>query len=332
MTPSRGLLWFYRDMRYAITGATGFVGGALARRLRTDGHDVVALVRDRARAADLSDLGVTLLPGNLDDEAALDRLCHEVDALFHVAGWYKLGQRDASLGETVNVAGTRNVLTAARRSEVPRVIYTSTLAVNSDTHGAVRDETYRHMGGFVSAYDRTKAAAHQIAERFAADGLPIVIVQPGLVYGPGDTSQTGALIARVVRGERPQVPSGGGVCWAHIDDIASGHALALERGKLGEAYMLAGPRLSLANGLRLVATIAGTPGPVMVPSVMVRMGAAAMGVVGRIASPPPTLAAETMRAGLATYYGTSAKAERELGWTVRPLEQGLRETVTALRG
>ncbi len=319
-------------MRYAITGATGFVGGALARWLRTDGHDVVALVRDRGRATELTDLGVTLVAGDLDDGSALDRLCHEVDALFHVAGWYKLGQRDPSLGTKINVDGTRNVLTAAQRSEVPRVIYASTLAVNSDTHGAVHDETYRYTGRFVSTYDRTKAEAHQIAEGFAADGLPITIVQPGLVYGPGDTSQTGALIAQVVRGRRPQVPSGGGVCWAHIDDIASGHLLALERGTVGESYMLAGPPLSLASGLSLVAAIAGTPGPVVVPSAFVRIGAAAMDVVGRVVSPPPALAAETMRAALATYYGTSAKAERELGWSARPLEQGLRETVAALRG
>lgn len=318
-------------MRYAMTGATGFVGGALARRLRTDGHDVVALVRDRGRAAELSDLGVTLVPGDLDDEAALDRLCREVDALFHVAGWYKLGQRDPSLGTKINVAGTRHVLTAAQRSGVPKVVYTSTLAVNSDTHGAVHDETYRYTGPFVSTYDRTKAEAHQIAEGFAADGLPITIVQPGLVYGPGDTSQTGSLIAQVVRGKRPQVPSGGGVCWAHIDDIASGHLLALDRGTVGESYMLAGPPLSLAKGLRMVAAIAGTPGPMVVPPAFVRIGATAMDLVGRVASPPPSLAAETMRAALATYYGTSAKAERELGWTVRPLEQGLQETVAALQ-
>ena len=96
--------------------------------------------------------------------------------------------------------------------------------------------------------------------------------------------------------------------------------------------MLAGPPLSLASGLSLVAAIAGTPGPVVVPSAVVRIGATAMDVVGRVVSPPPALAAETMRAALATYYGTSAKAERELGWSARPLEQGLRETVAALRG
>lgn len=318
-------------MRYAITGATGFVGGALARQLRDAGHEVVALVRDPARASGLSALGVELVPGDLDDAAALDRLCVGVDGLFHVAGWYKLGQRDPSVGTRVNVEGTRNALAAAQRNDVPRVVYTSTLAVNSDTHGEVPDETYRHTGGFVSDYDRTKAEAHQVADQFAADGLPVVIVQPGLVYGPGDTAQSGALVAQVVAGGRPQVPAGGGVCWAHVDDVATGHVLAMEKGEPGTSYMLAGPRATLAEGLRQVASIAGTKGPMVLPDGLIRAVAAVVGVVGRVVPLSPDLAAETMRASLATYYGSPAKAERDLGWHARSLDTGLRETVEALR-
>lgn len=318
-------------MRYAITGATGFVGGALARQLRAAGHEVRALVRDPARASALSSLGVELVPGDLDDAAALDRLCDGMDGLFHVAGWYRLGQRDPSLGTRVNVEGTRNALAAAQRNGVPRVVYTSTLAVNSDTHGEVRDETYRHTGELVSHYDRTKAEAHRVAEQFAADGLPVVIVSPGLVYGPGDTAQTGALIEQVVRGKRPQVPAGGGVCWAHVDDVAAGHVLAMEKGTPGESYMLAGPRATLADGLRQLASIAGTKGPMVLPDAAVRAVAAVTGAVGKVLPVPADLSAETMRASLATYYGSPAKAERELGWRARSLDTGLRQTAGALR-
>jgi nucleoside-diphosphate-sugar epimerase len=318
-------------MRYAITGATGFVGGSLARLLRDAGHDVRALVRDAGRATSLTALGVELVPGDLDDIAALDRLCDGVDGLFHVAGWYKLGQRDPSVGDRVNVAGTRNVLAAAQRHHVPRVVHTSTLAVNSDTHGQVHDESYRHTGDFVSDYDRTKAQAHGIAERFATDGLAVVIVQPGLVYGPGDTAQTGALIEQVVRGRRPQVPKGGGACWAHVDDVAAGHVLAMEKGAPGESYMLAGPRSTLADALRRLAVIAGTKGPVVLPDGMVRVTAAVLGALGRVVPLPPDFAAETLRASLATYYGSPTRAERELGWHARDLDTGLRETVAALR-
>ena len=318
-------------MRYAITGATGFVGGSLAHQLRAAGHQVRALVRDPARATALGTLGVELVPGDLDDAGALDRLCDGVNGLFHVAGRYKLGQRDPSVGTRVNVEGTRNALAAAQRNGVPRVVYTSTLAVNSDTHGAVYDETHRHTGDFVSHYDRTKAEAHHVAERFAADGLPVVIVSPGLVYGPGDSAQTGALIAQVVRGKRPQVPAGGGVCWAHVDDVAAGHVLAMEKGTPGESYMLAGPRATLAEGLRQLASIAGTRGPVVLPNRVVRAVAAVTGAVGKVVPVPADFAGETMRASLATYYGSPAKAERELGWQARSLDTGLRQTAGALR-
>jgi dihydroflavonol-4-reductase len=161
-------------MRYAMTGATGFVGGELSRQLRAAGHEVVALVRDPARA---TDLGVSLVRGDLDDSGALDELCTGVDGLFHVAGWYKLGTRDPDQGRRVNVDGTRNVLDAARRAGVPRVVYTCTLAVNSDTHGRVVDETYHFTGRHLSVYDETKAAAHSIAavrrrhHRHAGTGL-----------------------------------------------------------------------------------------------------------------------------------------------------------------
>ncbi|RYU12794.1 NAD-dependent epimerase/dehydratase family protein [Nocardioides iriomotensis] len=318
-------------MRYAMTGATGFVGGALARQLREAGHEVVALVRDPARATALTELGVELRPGDLDSTAALDALTTGVDGLFHVAGWYRLGERDGSVGDRVNVEGTRNVLLAALRNRVRRVVYTSTVAVNSDTQEQVVDETYRFTGTHLSNYDRTKAEAHDIALDLAREGLPVVIVQPGLVYGPGDTAQTGQLIAQVVRGGRPLVPAAGGVCWAHVEDVARGHVLAMERGEPGRSYMLTGPHLRLVDGLKQVAAIAGTKGPRVLPERAVRATARALGAAEKVVPLPPGYAAETMRASLATYYGTSLKAQSELGWTPRPLDQGLRETVDALR-
>ena len=316
-------------MRYAVTGATGFVGDALVRLLRANGHDVVALVRSPARAAALSASGVTLVEGDLDDSVALDRLNVGVDGLFHVAGWYKLGNPRPEDGWRVNVDGTANVLAAAHRGGVPKVVYTSTLAVNSDTHGKVVDESYRFSGRHLSVYDETKARAHDVASAAAQDGLPVVIVQPGLVYGPGDTSQTGTLVAAVLRGRRPTVPAGGTVCWGHVDDIAHGHLLAMEQGAPGESYFLAGEPCSLADGLRMLAELAGKPGPMVLPASLVKIAGAAVGVVERVVRLPAGYSSETMRAGLATYLGSAAKAYGELGWTSRPLREGLRELVAA---
>lgn len=317
-------------MRYAITGATGFLGGVLARQLREAGHDVVALVRDPARATDLTASSVELVQGDLDDAAALDELCRSADGLFHVAGWYKLGSRTPEDGRRVNVDGTRNALEAARRNDVRRVAHTSTVAVNSDTRGRVVDESYHFAGHHLTAYDATKAAAHDLAVEYAGDGLDVVILQPGVVYGPGDTSQIGAFLAQVARGERVVVPRDGGMCWAHVEDVAHGHVLAMEDGAAGAAYMLTGPRASLAEVLRKVAVLAGTRPPVTVPVPLVRAGAALTGLVGRILPLPTDYSAEALRAAVATYLGTPARAESELGWSARGLDAGLRETVAAL--
>jgi nucleoside-diphosphate-sugar epimerase len=317
-------------MRYAITGATGFLGGVLARRLLDEGHQVTALVRDPGRATALAEAGVELVPGDLDDATALDSLCQGADGLFHVAGWYKVGSRTPEEGRRVNVDGTRNALEAARRSAVPRTAYTSTVAVNSDTGGRVVDETYRFSGRHRSVYDATKAAAHDIAVEYAADGLDVVILQPGVIYGPGDTSQIGAMLAQTAHGKRVVAPRDGGMCWAHVEDVARGHVLAMEKGAPGAAYMLAGPRASLAEVLGKVAELAGTKRPLTLPVAMVRATAAVNAVVGKVVPLPADYTAESLRASVATYLGSPARAEAELGWTARSLEDGLRQTVAAL--
>lgn len=325
-------------MRYAVTGATGFVGGELARQLRAAGHDVVALVRDPRRAGALEALGADVVPGDLDDHAALDRLLAPapdgtpVDGLFHVAGWYKLGDPDPSTGERVNVAGTRNVLDAARRAGTPRIVHTSTLAVNSDTRGRVLDEEAVFRGTHISTYDRTKAEAHRIAKDHAKAGLPVVIAMPGGIYGPGDTSQAGELMRQVIEGKRPPAPRGGGtLMWAHVSDVATGHVLAMERGFVGESYMLSGDPATIAELLQLTARVAGTKGPVLVPRSMIRAAERVARQLDRWFTLPPTYHPETLRAALASYVGTRLKAERELGWQARSLEEGLIDTVEVMR-
>ncbi|MDE9367355.1 NAD-dependent epimerase/dehydratase family protein [Luteipulveratus sp. YIM 133132] len=252
-------------MRCALTGATGFVGGELARQLRAAGHEVRALARTPAKAAGLESRGCEVVTGDLDDVAALDALLtadEPLDGFFHVAGWYRVGERDPRPGWTVNVDGTRNALDAARRAGVRRIVYTSTLAVNSDTRGVVLTEDDSFTGRHISTYDETKARAHAIADAYAAGGLPVVTVMPGGIYGPGDTSQVGELIAQVVAGRRPQVPRRGGrLVWAHVADVARGHILALEQGEPGRSYMLAGEPATLAELLTRTAQIAGTKPP-----------------------------------------------------------------------
>src|SRR6476619_3484421 len=133
-------------MKYFVTGTTGFIGGRLARQLREAGHEVIALVRDPSKAQDLAALGVTLAPGDVTDKASMRAPMTGVDGVYHVAGWYKIGMRDKSAGQKVNVEGTRNVLETMKELGIPKGVYTSTLATNSDTHGKVVDETYHYTG------------------------------------------------------------------------------------------------------------------------------------------------------------------------------------------
>lgn len=314
-------------MRYAMTGATGFLGGELAGQLRSSEHDVVALVRDPAKATDLRGLGVEVVVGDLDDIAALDRLLEGADGFFHVAGWYKHGRREHERLRRVNVTGTRNALDAARRAGVPTV-YTSTTAINSDTRGVVHDETYVHLGPWVTEYDRTKAEAHRIAEEYAAGGLPLVMVMPSVIYGLGDTGSTlGQLTRQIIEGRPVLGPKDGGCSWAHVQDVARGHVLAMEKGRPGEAYMLAGERASYGEILGLIARQAGRRRPILLPNGLVRVVAAITAPLERFVPIPQTMTADAARAGMATYFGDSTKAETELGWKSRPAREGITETV-----
>jgi len=308
-------------MKYALTGATGFVGSHLLRRLRADGHDVVAVVRKPM------DLDADVLIGDVTSHTSLLEAFDGVDGVFHVAGWYKVGDDHPEQGWAVNVQGTRNALAAARECGVPRVVYTSTVAVNSDTKGKVVDETYRFTGEHISVYDHTKAQAHHIAHEFAAEGLDVVTVMPSGIYGPGDTSQAGELIRQTALGRRVQAPAGLRICMAHVDDIADGHVRAMERGRTGEYYMLAGPQTTLVGVLRLVAELAGGKPPLVMPDAAVGATAALMSVVERGVRVPSIYRSESLRVCRASYLGRSDKAAAELGWFPRDLHTGLAETV-----
>ncbi len=315
-------------MRYFLTGATGFIGGRLARQLREAGHDVVALVRNRQRAEKLSELGVELVSGDITDRASLPQGMRGADGVFHCAGWYKLGTKDFQEGMRINVEGTRNVLEVMRDLQIPRGVYTSTLAIFSDTHGKLVDENYKFQGRHLTGYDETKWRAHyEVAEPLVRDGLPLTIVLPGVVYGRGDTSPIGDMFARYQKQKLPGVPAKTAYCWAHVEDTARGHILAMERGRSGEHYIIAGEPMTLAKVLALAETITKIPAPRQTLSPgLLRLLASILAVVGRVVSLPPQYQPEVIRASAGvTYLGDNTKARRELGFAPRSLQQGLPE-------
>ena len=316
-------------MTVFLTGATGFLGGVLARHLRAAGHEVRALVRSPDRAGVLAELGVSLHACDVTDKASLRAPMQGVDGVFHVAGWYKLGVRDRAAAVGVNIDGTRNVLETMKELGIPRGVYTSTLAVNSDTGGRVVDESYRFNGRHVSLYDWTKHEAHKIALRAISEGLPLVIVQPGLIYGPGDTSGVRTTWRQYLERKLPMIPSRSAYAWAHVDDEAHGHMLAMSHGEPGRSYFLAGPVHTLVEAMEIAQSITGIPAPrVRIPPAVLKSVAAVLNLIDPLVHLPATYSPESLRvlAGV-TYLGTSARAKAELGWRARPLRDGLTETL-----
>jgi len=313
-------------MKYFLTGATGFLGGVLARQLREDGHEVHASIRNPQKASELQSLGIRLFTGDVTDKESMREGMQGVDGVFHVAGWYKIGVRDKSDGQRVNVQGTRNVLELMKELRIRKGVYTSTVAINSNTHGDLKDEKYRFTGKHISEYDRTKAAAHEVAEQFIKQGLPLVIVMPGGIYGPGDTSALRTTLIQYLQGKLPMLPTTAGFCWAHVEDTARGHILAMEKGVNGETYILAGEPHTYQDAFTLASHITGRSAPRFVAHHIFKL----MSILVRPfdAWLPETYTSETMRilSGV-TYWGDNTKAKRFLGYNPRPLTEGLESTL-----
>lgn len=312
-------------MRFLVTGATGFVGGVVVRQLISAGHLVRAVVRTPAKAGQLATAGVTVHEGDVTDKESMRLPMTDVDGVFHIAGWYKIGVRDRRDAARINVDGTRNVLELMAELGIPKGVYTSTLAVNSDTHGQVPDESYRFTGRHITLYDQTKAEAHRVAESFIARGLPLVIVQPGLIYGPGDTSGVRTTFLQFLQRKLPAVPRKTAFAWAHVDDIARGHILAMEQGQTGRNYFICGPVHTLEEAIDLAADITGIPAPrLRLSPAVLRAAASIVRAIENLVPVPPVYTYEGLRvvAGV-TYLGSNARARRELGWTVQPLRDGL---------
>ena len=316
-------------MKYFVTGATGFVGGRVAQQLGAAGHEVLALVLNPAQPTHLKELGIQLAPGDVTNKESMRDPMSGCDAVFHIAGWYKIGVKDSSPGVQINLNGTRNVLELMQELQIKKGVYTSTLAVNSNTHGAIRDESYHFRGEHVSEYDRTKALAHDIALQFIAQGLGLIIVQPGLVYGPGDQGPAHDFLRQYLTRRLPVVPQKVAYSWAHVEDVARGHIQAMQQGRSGESYFLAGPVHTLIEALHMAQQITGVPLPAFTaPPLILHTMSKIMGMLERAVPVPETYSSEYLRlsAGV-TYLGNSAKARHELGWSARPLMEGLTETL-----
>lgn len=323
-------------MKVLLTGGTGFLGKNVARRLATRGHELRLLARERS---DLRGLprDAEVLRGDVTDAESLKRAAEGCGAVFHMAALVKMWVPDRGRFDAVNVGGLRHVLATARAAGA-RLIYTSSFIAVGPAGPEPADESRIHPGdSYRNDYERTKAQADAVAREAAAAGQDVVMLYPGVVYGPGDLTD-GNLVAKMVAdhlaGKLPGIVGPGDRLWSYafVEDVAEGHALALERGRAGERYFLSGPNVSMNDFFAVLGEVSGAAPPrTHIPYAAASLLGYALYLWAELTGLPPLLTHEVVRVFREHWAYSSAKAERELGYCPTPLEEGLRRTVAWLR-
>jgi len=324
--------------RILVTGASGFIGSAVAKALIGRGVSVRALVRSTSNRRNLSDLGdgMEIAVGSLEDPESLRAALTGCRALFHVAADYRIWVPDPEAMMRTNVEGTRTLMREAMAARVERIVYTSsvaTLGLRSDGTPADED-TPESPDDIVGPYKRSKFEAERVVQRMVADDdLPAVIVNPSTPVGPRDVrpTPTGRIIVEAASGRMPAYVDTG-LNLVHVDDVAAGHLLAFEHGRIGERYILGGDNLTLAEMLAEIANFAGRiPPRVRLPTAPLFPLAMMAEGIARLTGREPFLTRDGLRMAAKLMFFSSAKAERELTYRHRPAAAGLEDALTWFR-
>jgi dihydroflavonol-4-reductase len=313
-----------------VTGGTGFIGKHLVRKLRARGDEVVALVRNPSKAADLD---AQLVQGDLSNEDAIRQGVSGADAVFHVGATYKVGipKSEHEAMYDANVRGTERVIDAAVDAGAAKIVYVSTGNVYGNTQGQAVDETYvrPQPPDFLSYYDETKYLAHQVALDRIANGAPVIIVQPGGVVGPDDPSELGNMIDQVRTGKlKMKMFPDAGFNFVYVEDIADGILLAHDKGRTGESYNLAGPQQTIGDLVDKTAELLGKKPPGMtMPPAMIKMAIPIGPVMGKLLGFPPNLGELVKTSDGVTFWMTDKKAREELGYSPRDFDTAMRQTL-----
>jgi dihydroflavonol-4-reductase len=318
-----------------ITGASGFVGSAVARELSKSGFALRALVRAGSPRTNLDGLDAEIVEGDMRDKRAVFAAAKGARYVFHVAADYRLWAPKPDEIMKANVGGTRIVMEAAKAAGAERIVYTSSVATLKLREGGVPADESAPLGEdeAIGAYKRSKVAAEWLVERMIADGIPAVIVNPSTPVGPRDRrpTPTGRMIVEAASGRIPAFVDTG-LNLVHVDDVAAGHLAALKTGRVGERYILGGENMTLAELLGRIAQLTGrSPPHLRLPRAPLYSLAFLAEMAAHVTKREPFLTLDGLRMSKQLMFFTSAKAERELGYQARPAEEGIRDAIDWFR-
>lgn len=315
-----------------MTGATGFIGSRLAKRLVERGDRIRCLVRPTSDTTELERLGAELIEGELTDTATLARGLDGVDLAYHLAAVYDIGVVDEAALQRANVEGTRTFLAAIERFGTPRAVYVSTTAALAPVRAGEGDETteYPPNAKYPTIYHRTKATAHRLAREAQRVGQPLIIVCPAMVYGPGDRGPGGRILRDALTGRLPGLLTDPAwFSYVHVDDVVEALVLAGERAPLGSTYVISGEHASVNDFIARAAALAGRRPPLLrFPVRLAWLTGLFLDGITRVTGIRFPISRESVNVGSRDrWLHSNARARRELDWTPRSLDEGLPETV-----
>jgi dihydroflavonol-4-reductase len=318
-------------MTVLVTGGAGFVGARLAEALLARGEKVRVFDLKAKDAARLAGLGAELIAGDILSTNELREALDGCERVFHVAALFRMWQSDKRQYRRANVDGTRNVMEAAAEVGVRRLVHTSSAVTIGEGQGQLGHEESAHRRYFLSEYERSKYLGEQVALEMCDRGLPVVVVNPTSVYGPGQTTHLTGALACFLRGRLPVVVDAR-LNFVYIDDVVDGHLAAMERGEVGRRYILGGENSSLVEYLSLGAEIAGRQRrPRTIPALLVRASARVLDTVASVSHRPPWVSMDEARTASHSFLFDTSRARRELSLEWTPLRVGLQSTVSWLR-
>jgi dihydroflavonol-4-reductase len=318
-------------MKALVTGASGFVGSAVARALVGSGFKVRVLVRASSTRGNLKDLPVEVVVGDLTDRASLDQAIAGCAAVFHVAADYRLGTREPAQLYRSNVEGTRNILEAARAAGVARMVYTSSVAtIGLPVDGSPGEErTPVALADMIGHYKRSKYLAEELVRESARSGFSVVIVNPSTPVGPRDVkpTPTGQIVLDAACGRTPAYVDTG-LNIVHVDDVAAGHLLAFHRGRAGERYILGGDDMTLREILGQIARLVGRqPARIRLPHAALLPVAYIAEAFAKASGRATRITVEGVRMARKRMFFSSAKAINELGYSSRPATEAFADAL-----